>query len=164
MVSMRRSMDFKAIGAVAEIVSAIGVIASLIYLAIQVRQNTRAVRNSTHHALTTTRLDYIALVAENPDLSRILRVGSEDYAALAEDERHRFDLIMYYSFSAGENFFYQYTQGALDQGQWERWCETLRQYFTQQGIREWFASTPRRFSASFSDFLENEFKKADQTQ
>ena len=46
MVSMRRSMDFKAIGAVAEVVSAIGVIASLVYLAIQVRQNTRAVRNS----------------------------------------------------------------------------------------------------------------------
>lgn len=59
------------------------------------------------------------------------RMDFKAIGAVAEDEQHRFDLIMYYSFSAGENFFYQYTRGALDREQWERWCETLRQYFTQ---------------------------------
>ncbi len=153
-------MDFRAIGAIAEVISATGVIVSLIYSAVQVRQNTRAVRNSTHHALTTTRLDYVAMVAENPDLSRILRFGSENYSELAEDEQFRLGLIMYYLFSAGENFFYQYQQGALDQEQWDRWCEALHQYFTQKGIREWFEATPRQFTASFSDFLEEEFRAA----
>ena len=35
-------MDFRAIGAITELISATGVIVSLIYLAVQVCQNTRA--------------------------------------------------------------------------------------------------------------------------
>lgn len=152
-------MDFSTIGTLAEVVSAVGVIVSLIYVAAQVRHNTRAVRSATHHALVTTRLDYVALVADNPELSRIVRVGSEDYGGLDRDERHRFGLVMYYSFSAGENFYYQHRQGALDQEQWERWCETLRVYFAQPGIREWFETTPQQFTASFAAFLDAEFKR-----
>ena len=53
-------MDLAEISTLAQVFSAIRVIASLVYLAVQVRQNTRAVRNSTHHTLTVTRLDYIA--------------------------------------------------------------------------------------------------------
>ena len=120
----------------------------------------RAVRSAIHHALVTTRLDSVALVADNHELSRIVRVGSEDYGRLDQDERHRFGLVMYYSFSAGENFYYQYRQGALDQEQWERWCETLRVYFAQPGIREWFETTPQQFTASFSAFLDAEFKRS----
>ena len=153
-------MDFSTMGTLAEVVSAVGVIVSLIYVAAQVRHNTRAVRSATHHALVTTRLDYVALVADNPELSRIVRVGSEDYGRLDQDERHRFGLVMYYSFSAGENFYYQYRQGALDQEQWQRWCETLRVYFAQPGIREWFETTPQQFTASFAAFLDAEFKRS----
>ncbi len=153
-------MDFSTIGTLAEVVSAVGVIVSLIYVAAQVRHNTRAVRSATHHALVTTRLDYVALVADNPELSRIVRVGSEDYGRLDQDERHRFGLVMYYSFSAGENFYYQHRQGALDREQWERWCETLRVYFAQPGIQEWFETTPQQFTASFSAFLAAEFKRS----
>ena len=59
-----------------------------------------------------------------------------------------------------ENFYYQYGQGALDQGQWERWCETLRVYFAQPGIREWFETIPQQFTASFAAFLDAECKRS----
>ena len=151
-------MDLVLISTLAQVVSALAVIASLVYLAVQVRQNTKAIRNATHHTLTVTRLDYIAMVVQNPDLSRILQAGMQDLARLGEEERHRFTLIMYYLFSAGENFYYQYRQGALDAEQWERWCNTLRYYFTQPGIRTWFATNPIRFAASFTNFLEQEYR------
>jgi hypothetical protein len=153
-------MDLVVISTLAQILSAVGVIISLIYLAIQVRQNTSTVRNSTHHALTVSRLDYIAMVVQSPELSRILRIGSQDLSQLNEDEQYRFNLIMYYLFSAGENFYYQHRQGALDAEQWERWCGTLRNYFTQPGIRAWFAASPIRFAANFAEFLDREFRLA----
>lgn len=157
-------MDLLTLSVIAQLVSAVSVVISLIYLAAQIRQNTRAVRNSTHHALTVTRLDYIALVAQNPDLSHILRVGMHDLSRLDEDERQRFHLIMYYLFSAGENFYYQNRQGQLDEEQWERWCGTLRYYFTQPGIRAWFETNPTPFAASFSEFLQREFQARARTQ
>lgn len=151
-------MDLTILSVVAQVVSAIGVVGSLMYLAVQIRQNTRAVRNSTHHALTTTRLDYIALVAQHPDLSRILRVGMQDMSQLNEDEQQRFHLIMYYLFSAGENFYYQNRQGVLDVEQWERWQSTLRYYFTQPGIRAWFETNPVPFTAGFAALLTQTFQ------
>ncbi|HEV8713015.1 MAG TPA: hypothetical protein VGX03_09325 [Candidatus Binatia bacterium] len=151
-------MDLVLISTLAQAVSAIGVIVSLVYLAVQVRQNTRAVRSSTHHALTVTRLDYIAMIAQSAELSRILRIGAYDLAKLDEEERYRFNLIMYYLFSAGENFYYQHQQGALDAEQWDRWCHALRYYFAQPGIRAWFATSPLQFAASFAEFLEREFR------
>ncbi len=154
-------MDLAVISTLAQVASALGVIVSLVYLAVQVRQNTRAVRNSTHHDLTLTRLDYIAMIVQSPELSRILRLGAQDQANLNEEERHRFDLIMYYLFSAGENFYYQNRQGVLDPEQWDRWCGTLRYYFTQPGIRTWFEKSPPRFAASFSEFLGQEFRLTD---
>jgi hypothetical protein len=151
-------MDLTTLSVMAQIASAVSVVISLIYLAAQIRQNTRAVRNSTHHALTVTRLDYIALVAQNPDLSHILRVGIHDLLQLNEDERQRFHLIMYYLFSAGENFYYQNRQGQLDTEQWERWQSTLRYYFTQPGIRMWFETNPIPFTIGFAEFLKREFQ------
>jgi len=151
-------MDLTLISTIAQVASAAAVIVSLVYLALQVRQNTQAVRNSTHHALTETRLDYIALVVQNPDLSHILRLGSQDMNALNDDERQRFDLLMYYLFSAGENFYYQNRQGVLDTEQWDRWCATLQHHFTQPGIRTWFAANPIRFAKGFAQFLEQEFR------
>lgn len=151
-------MDLASVSALAQVVSAVGVIISLVYLAIQVQQNTRAVRNSTHHVLTLTRLDYITMVAQNADLSHILRVGVQDLGQLDEDERQRFNLLMYYMFSSGENFYYQYRQGALDAEQWERWCGTLRVYFRQPGIRAWFETHLTPFAASYTVFLKQEFR------
>ena len=41
-------MNWDAFGALAELLGAIGVVASLIYLATQVRQNSRHVRSQSH--------------------------------------------------------------------------------------------------------------------
>ena len=43
-------MNWEAIGAVGEVLGALGVIATLSYLAVQIRQNTRTVRSATHQA------------------------------------------------------------------------------------------------------------------
>lgn len=45
-------MNWDAFGAIAEFGGAIAVVVSLIYLAVQVRQNTRAVKGQTAHAIT----------------------------------------------------------------------------------------------------------------
>ena len=44
-------MNWEAIGAIAETLGAIGVIASLVYLAGQIRQNTRSIRGATYQDL-----------------------------------------------------------------------------------------------------------------
>ena len=46
-------MNWDAVGALAELAGAAGVIVSFIYLGMQIRQNTRSIRASSYHAVTT---------------------------------------------------------------------------------------------------------------
>lgn len=50
-------MNWEAIGAVAELIAAVGVVVSLLYLAIQIRQNTASVRASTYQDFTRESAD-----------------------------------------------------------------------------------------------------------
>ena len=50
-------MNWEAVGAIAELIAAIGVIVSLLYLAMQIRQNTASVRASTYQDFTRESAD-----------------------------------------------------------------------------------------------------------
>ena len=45
-------MNWESIGAIGEVLGAIGVIATLLYLSVQIRQNTRAMHGATLDAMT----------------------------------------------------------------------------------------------------------------
>ena len=45
-------MSIQELGSIGEFIAAIATVVTLLYLAIQIRQNTRAVRGSTIHAMT----------------------------------------------------------------------------------------------------------------
>ena len=53
-------MTLEDLGNLGEFLGAIGVIASLVYLAVQIRQNTRAVNSNTSQAITDSRVEFLA--------------------------------------------------------------------------------------------------------
>jgi hypothetical protein len=84
-------MNWEAIGAVAEILGASAVVASLLYLARQMRHNataTQAARRDTIAQLTT---DVLLQIASDAELASIFRRGQNDPASLNDDEGLRFD-------------------------------------------------------------------------
>ena len=69
-------MNWEAIGAVGEVLGAIGVIVTLGYLAVRIRQNTRqldqnnlSVRSSSSHAAQSTIGEFASAIAENEALT-----------------------------------------------------------------------------------------------
>ena len=68
-------MNWEAMVAVAEITGAVGVIASLVYLAIQVRQNTRWLRSSVIESARFRSSELARNVAVDPELSLLVRAA-----------------------------------------------------------------------------------------
>lgn len=66
-------MSWEAIGAIGEVVGAAGVIASLIYLAVQIRQNTRSVEAATYQSVAESLADasYRLMGAPTEPLDRV---------------------------------------------------------------------------------------------
>ena len=67
-------MSLEDLGNIGELVAAIGVIASLIYLAIQIRQNTQSVRSSAVQASVRDTTEIIDLLVRIEDRQRDLPV------------------------------------------------------------------------------------------
>ena len=61
-------MNWEAIGAVSETIGAIAVVATLIYLAVQIRQNTLMVRSEITKDLFVTANSKLLNIASNPEL------------------------------------------------------------------------------------------------
>ena len=58
-------MNWEAIGAIAEALGAIGVISTVVYIALQIRHNSEAVQGSTEQALMSQEMAFYALTIEN---------------------------------------------------------------------------------------------------
>ena len=80
-------MTLQDISALSQIVSGLAVVASLVFVGLQIRQNTRATQAASHHAVSEA-LNRVNLSwAENADVTRIWIAGRDDRQALTEEER-----------------------------------------------------------------------------
>jgi hypothetical protein len=80
-------MNWIAIGTIAEVIGAVAVVASVIYLAFQVRENTRRSAEQTMATAIDAFNYYDRLVASTPDLASIIIRGENALSSLAPDER-----------------------------------------------------------------------------
>lgn len=149
-------MNWDAIGAIAELVAALAVVISLLYLALQVREGTEAARTSTYESIVS---DFGALnrvIASSPDLATLFVRGQEDYSALSADERARVSQLFFVCFHNFENMYYQYRKGYLEEDVWQGWRRLMLAYHARPGFQLWWSMRSQVFSPSFVDFLVNE--------
>jgi len=86
-------VNWDAVGAVGEIVGAGAVVLTLIYLTVQLRQNTRAVEHSTERGAFEDGQAWLYRLVENPEIASLYRQGlmNED---LSPDNAMRFRFLM----------------------------------------------------------------------
>ena len=132
-------MNWDAIATVAEVASAIAVVVSLIYLALQVRQNTVAQQGSTHHQLLSTQTTANQLIGGSAEVCELIEKANEDFASITSAERFRLLFIYYdhfnqweFAFDSRENALWDPTCGiklTLD----TRWSPSLHPHFAILG-------------------------------
>ncbi len=90
-------MNWDAIGAIAELLGAVGVIASLVYLATQIRQsrsqmglNTTALRASSQQAVSENLIELLVRATSDPENLRVVSLGMTDITSLEGEDLMRF--------------------------------------------------------------------------
>ena len=123
-------MTIMELGALGEFLGSIAVLATLVYLSVQVRQNTRSMGESKKLALAQTyqmRSDALQMMLVHaadsehigPIISKLTAAGyPEDIGALehlSRVERQRFRLWQIAQETHWDNMFFQYQQGFIDE-------------------------------------------------
>lgn len=83
-------MNWEAVGAIGEVAGAIAVIATLLYLSVQIRHNVLALRNNTAWAINEGLSVLNGRVSTDPELADIWLKGLNDLEALNPVDRERF--------------------------------------------------------------------------
>lgn len=142
------------INAVAQLIAAIGVIASLFYLAAQIRQNTRSQRSVVVDSLTQSLIALLGPQAGDPDQVRAFAAATEDWHGASEADRLRALSIFFITFKLFENAWFQQRQGTLEPEQWEGWDLHIRVYYHRPGVKTWWSGRRTMFAAGFRSYVE----------
>jgi hypothetical protein len=156
-------MNWEAIGAIGEILGAVGVIATIGYLAIQIRQNTRTQQSAIAQATTASRTSWYDLVISDPEIGDIWRKGNAEPDLLTEQERSRFIWMLARIFSNLEEFYLQFQHGMLPEDQWLVYRGFGRTMLENPIIDDWWESGMAVFIPSFVADLAPESQRAEWT-
>jgi hypothetical protein len=159
-------MKWDAIGAIAELLGAIGVIASLVYLASQIRQsreqmtlNSRTVQASTQQKISENLNGIVMRATADSENARAIALGSADFAKLEGEDLMRFQLWAGGLLTAYENAYYQYRIGLLDENRWRLYHAQLISVLSPDraggpGIADYWRAYPLTTSPEFVALVE----------
>jgi hypothetical protein len=142
-------VNWDAIGAVAEAVGAAGVLVTLLYLALQIRQNTKVVGTSNYAQFAMRSDEFARQLAENADLNEIYLRGIEDFEGLTDEEQMRFHMAVSSLVQSYQMMFQLHRRGVLDPELYSTYAETSRQLFTLPGIQQWWAKNRHWYTHDF---------------
>jgi len=154
------NVNWEAIGAISDIVGAAGVIASMLYLAVQVRASTKASAIESKLASSRVYTDFLGSLIQSPELNRLFAQGRNDLASLASaDEYQRFSNLALQGFSHFSATYFQYRQGALSESDWFESRAVVLYWVRGAGFRAWWAKLGRKmFGSDFVAFIDSEIR------
>src|SRR5947207_13063203 len=118
-------MSFEQLSYLAQIVASIGVIASLIFVALQIKQNTGALQRNEHNSTMAQWTVIRQAIAGNRDIAELMTTGlSGERAMDAADQLRLEQMLQEYAWAAFHNW--DRTQpGVFPKGSFEATCGPL---------------------------------------
>jgi hypothetical protein len=160
-------MDWNAIGAVAELVGALGVVISLAYLAVQIRQNThhidfntRAIRASTFQNFSNTFGEFEDLLLEHKQLGHIWVTGLLEGEPADPGDRVLFNNLAHKFFRIYEVLFLQYEAGLVEESLFDSAHRFPDELIARPGLRAYWERNRRRYADSFGRFIAERFERS----
>jgi len=131
-------MGWDAIGGIGEILGAVAVLATLVYLGRQIKQNTQEMRSSNYHGITDSFNALNVVVATNTDVARIFEAGNRSYSMLTTEDQTQYSFLVHASLRVWDVLYYQSHHGTGDKTLWDSEQQSLELMLRPQGAREWW--------------------------
>ena len=141
-------MNWSVVGTIAEIVAAVAVVVTLIFVARDIRQNSKALSMSALRDTTSQWNQWSEMIATSADLADIGARGNESYSSLAPSEKLRYAAYVQSFFDNVES----YRSLVIDHGV-EKDLDVLdsiaRRRANIPGFRSWWDENTADYHADF---------------
>ena len=160
-------MNWEAVGAIGEIVGAAAVVASLIYLAIQLRHNSnqmefsaRTTQVAAYHEITGRIVQNRQIMFSSSELPLLIeKVRSGDW--LDNVEVRRYGAYVLSMISNADAAHFQYAQGLLSKARLDSLCQPLLRHVKVYPLaRTHWESVRHEFVDEFREYLDGKFNES----
>lgn len=146
-------MTLSDLGDLGDFLGGIGVVATLVYLAVQIRQNTQEVRSASLDAVAASHMEFQRSVWGAPVINKLWFDGMSG-VALPEDEGRQFLFMVITCARHWERAYHRARGGTLDSTSWSGIHRELAGVFSYPGTREYWKRIQYMFPPDFVDFAE----------
>jgi hypothetical protein len=141
-------MSLETLANLGEFLAAIGMFVSLVYLGVQTRQNTLAVRGTAQQTWSQLSGDLLHDLYSDVDLAELFQRVSIAEEEPSEVDRFRFHALMLRLIRNADALAYLQERGLVDSDIWNAYLASTRCYLRMPGFRGWIESnyelaTPR---------------------
>jgi hypothetical protein len=126
------------LGFVVQVLSAISIVVSLVYLAVQIRENIRSMRRAAAREITRDLNDLGRYFIQLPDLNELYlkALGQPDELTVAE--RFRFERLITHTFSNFQMALEYHQDGLLGDETIEPYGQSVLKTFDSPAVMEWW--------------------------
>ena len=142
-------MNLSDLANIAQIIGAIGVVISLVYLAVQIRENTKVAGAQARHSISEFVLRIALFRAEHADRLAKLESGAE---LTDGDRQFRYWSHVQFLLHA-ETYFHHDQLGLMPDEHWHGYAKFMTDYVRSPGFRETWDDIGPGFSEDFGRWL-----------
>ncbi|UCC24384.1 MAG: hypothetical protein JSU98_11680 [Gemmatimonadales bacterium] len=136
-----------------ETLGTLGVIASLVFVGLEIQQNTQAVRAAAIQESTNVARQQVLAIAADPELTRLDRICAGDSPDLTEQERSRCSLLSLSFWWGMQGLFQQWQLEVLPDETWASWRRVICINYAAPWERR-FLENATQFNSEFVAMVE----------
>lgn len=138
-------MDLTQLANLGEFIGGVAVLVTLLYLAVQIRQNTKVVAANTQNSLYESWASFSSQVIQDPGVAGLLVAAKDPDSSFSPEEAVRLEWLSIRLFGQWENAYAQLLEGVFDPKHWVAYDalyrESLRSHHFQahwDAHRDWY--------------------------
>jgi hypothetical protein len=146
-------VNWEVAASISEVVSGVAVVASLLMLGRDLRQNTRAMKSANYIKVNDTMIENTCVMMGSEPGGPIFLKAMNGLSNLEFQDYYQFHLVMLGLLRRYETLFVQESLQLIDGWSTEGFKTSLRQLLTHKGVQEWWPGSACLYSNEFATYV-----------
>ena len=154
-------MNWEMLAAIGQLAAVFVGIPSLIYLAVQIREQTKERRHSAVNALTVQWGDLTKSLHDNPEFGAIFLRGIQSFGDLDALAKLRFSAFFNRLVKNFEGMYFSYCDGVLTPAMWGGIERTMSDFIAYPGVQQWWKTRRHWHTPEFGRVIDEIIARGD---
>ena len=142
----------------AEIIGTVAIIFSLVFVGLQISDNTREMRSAAAHNATVALQSWYVEIGTNEQAAKVFRKGMSNPTAMSKDESVQFLMNVHSALIAYQSIYFSMSEGTLDTSLYRAMFANMGASVPTPGFQWYWKQRRNSFTPEFQQYVEQLIK------